>query len=230
MHYQAGCTRSSSCYCQDGKAKEKEECVQKRVCHLVDEKIVPVRKQHKNGWITEEILELMEKRRKVKFDDRRYKEIDRIIKRKCMEEKMKYYDAQCNEIELTEKYMPRDHHQRIQQVTGKKWKNRKDSNVLKDKEGNIMIEKDQIIERWREYIEELYSDGERLQEMIKFEGELTGNKIEKDEIVKAMNTMKKDKAIGNDEIPVETIRNLGNTGLDVLQKLFNEVYESGKMG
>ena len=28
----------------------------KRVCHLVDEKFVPVRKQHKNGWITEEIL------------------------------------------------------------------------------------------------------------------------------------------------------------------------------
>ena len=144
-----------------------------------------------------------------------------------MEEKMKYYDAQCNEIELTEKYMPRDHHQRIQ-VTGKKWKNRKDSNVLKDKEGNIMIEKDQVIERWREYIEELYSDDERLQETIKFEGELTGNKIEKDEIVKAMNTMKTDKAIRNDEIPVETIRNLGNTGLDMLQKLFNEVYESGK--
>ena len=75
----------------------------KRVCHLVDEKFVPVRKQHKNGWIIEEILEVMEKRRKVKFDDRRYKEIDRIIKRNCMEEKMKYYDAQCNEIELTEK-------------------------------------------------------------------------------------------------------------------------------
>ena len=104
----------------------------------------------------------------------------------------------------------------------------KDSNVLKDKKGNIMIEKDQIFERWREYIEELYSDDERLQETIKFEGELTGNKIEKDEIVKAMNTMKTDKAIGNDEIPVKTIRNLGNTGLDMLQKLFNDVYESGK--
>ena len=74
---------------------------------------MPVRKQHKNGWITEEILELMEKRRTVKFDDKRYKQKDRIIKRKCMEEKMKYYDAQGNEIELTEKYMPRDHHQRI---------------------------------------------------------------------------------------------------------------------
>ena len=97
----------------------------KRVCHLVDEKFVPVRKKHKNGWITEEILELLEKRRTVKFDDRRYKELDRIIKRKCMEEKMKYYDAQCNEIELTEKYMPRDHHQRIQQVTSKKWKKSK---------------------------------------------------------------------------------------------------------
>ena len=59
----------------------------KRVCHLVDEKFVPVRKQHKNGWITEEILELIEKRRTVKFDDRRYKEIDRNIKRKCMGEK-----------------------------------------------------------------------------------------------------------------------------------------------
>ena len=43
-----------------------------------------------------------------------------------------------------------------------------------------------------------------------------------------MNTMKTDKAIGNDEIPVETIRNLGKTGLDMLQKRFNEVYESGK--
>ena len=43
-----------------------------------------------------------------------------------------------------------------------------------------------------------------------------------------MNIMKTDKAIGNDEIPVETIRTLGNTGLDMLQKLFNEAYESGK--
>ena len=81
---------------------------------------------------------------------------------------------------------------------------------------------------YRQCIEELYSDDERLQETIKFEGELTGKKIEKDEIVKAMNTMKTDKAIGNDEIRVETVRNLGNTGLDMLQKLFNEVYESGK--
>ena len=91
-----------------------------------------------------------------------------------------------------------------------------------------MIEKGQIIERWKEYIEELYSDDDRLQETIKFGGELTGNKIEKDEIVKAMNTTKTDKAVGNDEIPVEMIRNLGNTGLDMLQIIFNEIYESVK--
>ena len=117
----------------------------KRVYHLVDENFVPVRKQHKNGWITEEIIELMEKRRTVKFDDRRYEEIDRNIKPKCMEEKMKYYDAQCNGNELTEKYMPRYHHRRIQQVTVKEWKSRMDSNVLKDKEGENMIEKGHLI-------------------------------------------------------------------------------------
>ena len=55
-------------------------------------------------WMTEEILELMEERKKVKnVSGNRYKELDRIIRIECKERREKWLQAKCNEVKQLER-------------------------------------------------------------------------------------------------------------------------------
>ena len=199
----------------------------KRACKEVEEKYVPTQKRPRNSWITDEITNLMAERQRKQKHSEDYKELDKLITNKCIEAKAEYFDQQCDEIEALEKYMPRDHHKRIQLVTGKNRGN-KQASVLKDKQGNILIDNNDILSRWREYIGELYEDESRTCESIKFEGTLTGEKIMRDEIRYAIKGMKQNKAAGRDEVPTELIKCLGETGIGMLHHLADEIYEFGE--
>ena len=83
------------------------------------------------------------------------------------------------------------------------------------------------MKRWEEYIKDLYGDENSDRETIKFEGHLTGAIILKDEIRRAMKSMKRGKAVDNDQITVELLMYLGDTGVDILERLFNEMYKDG---
>ena len=65
---------------------------------------------------------------------------------------------------------------------------------LKSREGNIIMEKEKILERWAEYISELYHDegGDKPPIMKNFDGP----PIMKDEVRKAVKLMKKGKTAG----------------------------------
>ena len=91
----------------------------------------------------------------------------------------------------------------------------------------ILLDKDDIMKRWEEYIKDLYGDENRDRETMKFEGHLTGEIILKDEICRAMKSMNREKAVGNDQIAVELLMYLGDTGVDILERLFNEMYNDG---
>ena len=58
--------------------------------------------------------------------------------------------------------------------------------MIKDKKGRIFLDKEDIMKRWEEYINDLYGDENRDRETIKFEGHLTGEIILKDKILRAM--------------------------------------------
>ena len=60
------------------------------------------KKKMKNEWMTDEILQLMEKRKYSNNDDE-YKATDKTIKQKCKEAKEKWYNDRCLEIEELEK-------------------------------------------------------------------------------------------------------------------------------
>ena len=66
-------------------------------------------------------------------------------------------------------------------------------------------------------------------ETIKFEGNLTGEIILKDGIRTAMRSMKRGKAVGNDQIAVELLMHLEDTGVGILERIFNEMYKDGEM-
>ena len=89
------------------------------------------------------------------------------------------------------------------------------------------MEEGKILERWSEYISELYHDerGDKSLIMKNFDGP----PIMKDDVRKAVKSMKKGKAAGPDKITVEMIESLDEFGIYMLPDFLNAIYDSGEI-
>ena len=93
-----------------------------------------------------------------------------------------------------------------------------------DKNGKILFDQEEIAKRWVEYIKELYDNDQK--PMSQFEI-TSGQSILKEEVEKAIQSMKKGKATGSDEISTEMLRALDDQNIDVINNLCNIIYTSG---
>ena len=122
------------------------------------------KKQHKK-WMTEEILNLMEDKRKAKSNIDLYKTLNTQIKDKCNEAKEQWINEQCKKIEnnltVDSKYM----HSKIKDIKGTKGCTA--SNCIKAKDGNLLMEREDVLNRWSEYIEDLFQDDRGEKPIIK---------------------------------------------------------------
>ena len=107
--------------------------------------------------------------------------------------------------------------------------------AIKDKQGNLLTQTDEIGERWKEYFYELlnaeqdpelteeYNSGnigaEELAENNREEAQITTDEV-KDAIAK----MKNRKSPGDDELPVEILRAGGECVIKQLHKMYNTAY------
>ena len=67
------------------------------------EKVLPRKERKaKRKWMTEEILEMMEERRKVKGQEHLYQRWNRRIRQECKKAKEAYFNEQCKTIEYLE--------------------------------------------------------------------------------------------------------------------------------
>ena len=120
---------------------------------------IPRRQRKHQKWMTDEILELMEERRLMKGKNiPRYKEMHQRVKEKCREAKEKWWNDQCAELER----VPATAHTKMKLMVNK-GTSCSSSGCIKAKNGDILMEKEKILERWSEYIEDLFCDnrGER---------------------------------------------------------------------
>ena len=103
------------------------------------------------------------------------------------------------------------------------------NSALKNKDGKALFEMDDILSRWEKYIKELCDDEHRDNDLnIKnSETELEGCEILASEIQSALQQMKNDKAIGNDNISKEMLQACGEIGIKKVCILANKIYESG---
>ena len=95
-------------------------------------------------------------------------------------------------------------HKRIKDMTGAKTCS--SSGCIRSKDGTIITEKDDILERWTEYIEELFRDNRGGKPEIR--KNIDGPKILQSEIRAAVSRMKGNKARGPDGIVIEMIKAL----------------------
>ena len=77
--------------------------------------------------------------------------------------------------------------------------------IIKDEIGNVMVNSEAVLKRWKEYFEKLMNE-ENNRDPRKEEAEVVNeevNCVSREEVKNALRSMKKSKAVGPDELPVE---------------------------
>ena len=189
---------------------------------LVDtaKKIVPIKKRTKQkDWITDEILVKMRERKESKNDIKKYRFLDKEIKKMCDNAKDMWYNQQCEQIEkLRDEHKSKEMHNKVKYITNNR-KGKIGHSCITSKKGEILFEEDAIQERWWEYIGELFDDERG--EVPNIE-QLEGPTILEAEVDKAIKSMKNGKSAGEDGVTTEMLQAMDNLGVKRITQLFNK--------
>ncbi|KAL4152963.1 hypothetical protein QTP88_000796 [Uroleucon formosanum] len=182
----------------------------------------------KKAWIGKEIVKLIDERRKYKNNNTRegqqkYRQLRNQVNREARKAKEEWLEQQWSEIDEMFKANKIDYaYHKIQQFVGKRKRN---VTNIRDKIGQLLVDDEDIIKRWKEYIEELY-EGEILEEIT------TNEKKSKLPILRlefelALYDLKQNKAPGTDNITAELLQCASMKIKDALYQLTKDIYEKG---
>ena len=114
----------------------------KQVTTIAEEEVPLLPKKEQESWITPEIKDLLKERRNTKYDSVEYKNLDKLIKLKCICAHEEYLDEKCEETEALYRFNPKQAHKRIKELKRKKFTNW--SGIIKDKDGTILLKENDI--------------------------------------------------------------------------------------
>ena len=102
--------------------------------------------------------------------------------------------------------------------------------VIKDKNGNVMVSSEAVLKRWKEYFQKLMNK-ENDRDPRTEEAEVVNEEVNcvSREVKNPLRRMKKGKAVGPDELPVEVWKSMGEMGIKFLTKLFNRLLMGERM-
>ena len=187
-------------------------------------KIIPKKKNsQKAKWLSEEALQIAEKRREVKGkgEKERYKHLNAEFQRIARRDKKVFLSEQCKEIEgNNRKRKTRDLFKKIRDTKGTYHVK---MGTIKDRKGMDVTEAKGIKKRWKEYTEELYKKD--LHDPDNHDGVITH--LEPDilecEVKWALGSITMNKASGGDEIPVELFQILKDDAVKVLHSICQQI-------
>jgi hypothetical protein len=190
-------------------------------------------------WVTDAMISKMEERRKWKNirnkeGNSTYKKFSNELRRETDRARKEWWKRTCDELEELDRGDRSDlMYRRIKTLTGQdKIKNRNEG--IKDEQGELMSEPEEIKNRWKRYIEVLYDkDGKpseadfQMEEESLVDPDALGPDLMESEVTEAIKEMKNNKAEGIDGIPGEFWKNLGQEGMKVLIDLCRKIYVTG---
>ena len=204
-------------------SERKWNCFKNSVLYA-NENAPKLEKKKNQVWMTDEILSIMDKRKLAK-NSPEYVTYDKEIRRKCRQEKEKWCNQKCDEIEESlKKNATKKMHDSIKELAGNKKSSNSGGSCIKDKKGNMIFEHDKILERWAEYIGDLFAD---TRPTLPTPSNDRGSPILKEEVEKAIRKSQAGKAPGDDGITVEMIKLLEEFGIEKLTDLYNVIYSTG---
>ena len=102
--------------------------------------------------------------------------------------------------------------------------------MIKDENGKVLHEEEEVKEIWKMYFEQLMNvENERIEWEVEPSRESEIGEVSVEEVRRALQKMKRGKAVGPDDIPEEAWKCLGAIGTDVLTDMFNKIIETEKM-
>ena len=96
---------------------------------------------------------------------------------------------------------------------------------IKDKHGNLLHDPQDILERWAQYVEELYDDTRSSVDKSTDSHERCV--ISELEVNTVIQKLTRNKATGSDNIPAEFLQSLGEKGIQMITRLMNLIYNTG---
>ena len=157
----------------------------------------------KTKWLSDEALQIAEKRREVKRkgEKERYKHLNAEFQRIARRDKTAFFSDQCKEIEENNRMeKTRDLFKKMRDTKGTFHAK---MGSIKNRNGTDLTEAEDIKKRWQEYTEELYK--KELHDPDNHNGVITD--LEPDilecEVKCALESITTNKASGGDRIPVE---------------------------
>ena len=121
-------------------------------------KTIPKEKKCKKAkWLSEEALQIAEKRRYMKREKERYSHLNAEFQGIARRDKKAFLTDQCKEIE--ENNTMRKTRGLFKEVRDTKGKFHANMGKIKDRNGLDLTEAEDINKRWQEYTEELYKKG-----------------------------------------------------------------------
>ena len=181
----------------------------------------------KRPWMTDNILNLMDARRRKKGKNHQeYQNLNRTIHRECRLAKERWMDERCTEVEDLQNRDQQIMYSKVKELVGKKKYNK--NIAIKKSDGKVAMEIEDVKLRWSEYVGELYDDERPEAREISIENN-EGPTILKEEVRCAMASMKSGKAVGGDGIAIEVLQALGDFAIDQLTSLFQKIYETGNI-
>ena len=111
----------------------------------------------------------MDERRKFKdIDDQRYKSINRMIHKECNKARETWMNDRCMDIENLSKSDQQMMYEKVSEVTRERMY--KQGKAIKKKDGTVVMGKEEVMERWDEYISELFRDNRQENINIQYNG------------------------------------------------------------
>ena len=200
------------------------------VCDTVQEtgiKTIPKKKKWKKAkWLSEEALQIVEKRReaKGKGEKERYTHTNAECQRIAKRDKKDFLSDLCKEIEENNRMRKtRDLFKKIRDTKGTFHAK---MGSIKDRNGMDLTEAKDIKKRWQEYTEELYKKG--LNDPDNYNGVITH--LEPDilecEVKWALGSITMNKASGGDGIPVELFQIPKDDAVNVLHSICQQIWKT----
>lgn len=202
------------------------------------EEVLGKQRSKKQPWITNEALDLCDKRRelrKVKFmNDTKhaeYQQMNKKVRRKIKEDKEKWIELQCLTIDLGLKYgNSKVAYNTLKTITKS---NQPRATIIEDKQGKMISNKEVVLKRWSEYCADLYNielhpDVSILQEQLPPKSEEESPSILKEEIEASIKSLKPGKSPGIDNIPAELIKAGGDMITEIYLSLCQKIWQHKK--
>ncbi|XP_076101178.1 uncharacterized protein LOC143070963 [Mytilus galloprovincialis] len=227
---------------EDNSIEKKRENI-KEVNQNTSEKIIGFRKSSSKQWLTSDTWKAVDERAKLKEKvlstrssrlkeqtQKKYIEKDKEVKKRARKDKMNHLEERAEEAE---KAAARGDLSTVYKITKELCEQCKQPPPVKDKNGKIITTEREQAARWVEHFKAVLNRPEPINEFQEApqleELDINTDPPSKEEITKAIKSMKSGKAAGIDGLQAELLKADINTATAILHDLFKDIWEENKI-